>query len=289
MNKEYNTVVLSGGAARGFGLLGAMQYIQDQNKLGGIKKYIGSSIGAIIAYLICIGYTPTELMVILCQKHLLPEKMSKQIDIMNIFHGAGAVPYHIIQEFLEKLTIHKIKRYITLSELHTRFEKELVCCTYNATLFQPEYISYKSHPQLDCITALRMTSNLPFLFEVFTYDDYRYIDGGIVDNFPVGQVQDEDTAVAVRVCMTPSTIPEKQEENMLSEILSMVFIPMARIEHMTMEMMLNKRPDMDIISVDIPSYMSYKFHLSHTNKFDMFSKGYETIKKYFQPNDSQLY
>lgn len=289
MDKEYDTIVLSGGAARGFGLLGAMQYIQDQNKLSGIKKCIGCSIGAIILYLLCIGYTPTELMVILCQKHLLPEKISKQFDIMNIFHGSGAVPFHVLQEFLEKLTIHKIKRYITLLELHTRFEKELVCCTYNATLFRPEYISYRSHPNLDCITALRMSSNLPFLFEPFQYDDYRYIDGGLVDNFPVMQVSPEDTAIGVRVCMSPSTIDDKEDQNMLSEIMSMVFIPMARIEQLTMDMINTSMPNVDAISVDIPCYMSYKFNVSNTDKFDMFSKGYETMRKHFRPNDSPLY
>lgn len=287
MQKDYDTMVLSGGAARGFGLLGAIQYMQDQNKLQGIKKFIGTSIGSIIAYMICIGYSPTELMVILCQKHLLSEKMSSQVDLMNIFHGAGAVPFHILQEFLEKLTIHKIKRYITLQEISTRFQKELICCTYNATLCRLEYISSHTHPNLDCITALRMSSNLPFMFETFVYDDYRYIDGGLADNFPLSQVKKEDIAIGIRVQSTASSKDDKPQEdnNIIKDIMKVLFIPMSRVEELTIEKTKMDNKEIDIISISIPSYMSYRFNMTNTNKFDMFSKGYQALRSYFFPEE----
>lgn len=272
--KPFDTLVLSGGVTKGFGLVGSLQYLQDQNLLSGIRKFIGTSIGAIIAYLVCIGYNPIEIMIISCQKKIF-EKMTN-IDILNVMHGNGAVSFHIFQEILEKLTIEKVKKYITLLDLYQKYGKELVCCTYNLTLHQPEYISYKTHPEMNCLTALRMTANLPFFFETFVYDDYKYVDGGIADNFPISQVQPTDVALAIRTKRILSVDDKKEDENVLSQFISILTVPIGRIEELQME----QKQDMDIVSIPIPSYMCMSLHLTNTEKFDLFSMGYETIKKY---------
>lgn len=277
-NKSYDTIVLSGGASKGFGIVGSLQYLQDVQKLSFVKKFIGTSIGAIISYLVCIGYSPIEIMIISCQKQIF-EKMT-HIDMVNVMNGKGAVSFHIFQEILEKLTIEKIKKYITLQDLYTKYNKELVCCTYNMTLQKPEYLSYKTHPDLPCITALRMSSNLPFFFETFCYDDYKYIDGGIVDNFPISQVLSEDVALGIRTKKVLSIDPDrKEEDNLVRQFLLMLTIPIGHIEEL--QIILEKNKHVDLIDIPIPTYIAFSFNMSNTEKFDLFSIGYETIKTFF--------
>lgn len=273
--KNYNTLVLSGGITKGFGLVGSLQYLQDNHVLPHIQKFIGTSIGAILAYLVCIGYSPIEIMIISCQRKIF-EKMSN-IDILNVMQGNGAVPFHIFQEILEKLTIEKIKKFITLSDLYTRFGKELVCCTYNLTLQKPEYISFRTHPDLNCLTALRMSANLPFFFETFVYDDYRYVDGGIADNFPISQVGEEDVALGIRTKKVLTADKTREEENVLSQFVAILTVPIGRVE----EIQIAHETRTDIVSVPVPSYISTSLHLTNTEKFDLFSNGYETIKNFF--------
>lgn len=273
--KQYNTIVLSGGITKGFGLVGSLQYLQDNGVLPHIQKFIGTSIGAIIAYLVCIGYSPIEIMIISCQRKIF-EKMAN-IDILNVMHGNGAVSFHIFQEILEKLTIEKIKKFITLTDLYTKFGKELVCCTYNLTLQKPEYISYKTHPDLNCLTALRMSANLPFFFETFVYDDYKYVDGGIADNFPISQVAEEDVALGIRTKKVLTADKKREEENVLSQFVAILTVPIGRVE----EIQISYETRTDIVSVPIPSYISTSLNLTNTEKFDLFSNGYETIKKFF--------
>lgn len=275
-NKQYDTLVLSGGITKGFGLVGSLQYLQDNRVLPHIQKFIGTSIGAIISYLVCIGYSPIEIMIISCQRKIF-EKMAN-IDILNVMHGNGAVPFHVFQEILEKLTIEKIKKFITLSDLYTKYKKELVCCTYNLTLQKPEYISYKTHPDLNCLTALRMSANLPFFFETFEYDDYKYVDGGIADNFPISQVAESDTALGICTKNVLSADNKKEDDSLLSQFIQILTIPIGRIE----DIQIASEESTDIIRIPIPSYISTSLHLSNTEKFDLFSIGYETIKKFFQ-------
>jgi predicted patatin/cPLA2 family phospholipase len=256
--------------------VGSLQYLQDKGILPNIRKFIGTSIGAIIAYLVCIGYNPIEIMIISCQRKIF-ENLAN-IDILNVMNGNGAISFHIFQEILEKLTIEKIKKFITLSDLHTRFGKELVCCTYNLTLGNPEYISYKTHPDLNCLTALRMSANLPFFFETFVYDDYKYVDGGIADNFPISQVDEGDIALGIRTKKILSADSNKnKDENILTQFVAILTVPIGRVE----EIQISYEKNTDVISVPIPSYISTSLNLSNTEKFDLFSNGYDTIKKFF--------
>ena len=71
---DYDTLVLSGGSSKGIMTLGALQYLYDNFLLKNIKNYIGTSAGAMICYLLAIGYTPVEIIVYIC-KHQLLEKM----------------------------------------------------------------------------------------------------------------------------------------------------------------------------------------------------------------------
>jgi predicted acylesterase/phospholipase RssA len=278
---EYDTMVLSGGAIRGFGLLGAIQFLQDKNKLVGIHKFIGTSIGAIISYLMCIGYTPTEIMVSMSQKGFF-EKISN-IDVMNVMNRMGAVSFSILQEQLEKMTVLKIKKYITLSELHSRFGKELVCCTYNKTMHTPEYISYRTHPDMSCLTALHMSANFPFLFDDFLYEDCCYIDGGIADNFPISQVTTDDTAVCIRIISSQG--PDHEDKNVVSDIYSTILIPIHRIEQLGIERIQQTHENIDIIDVQLPSDSAVLLNATTTEKFDMFSNGYDSARKYFQSSE----
>jgi predicted acylesterase/phospholipase RssA len=271
--QPYDTLVLAGGMTKGFGIVGSLQCLQDRGILPHVRKFVGTSIGAILAYLVCIGYTPIEIMVVSCQKPIF-EKMS-QIDLVNVMQGNGAMSFHIFQEMLEKMTIDKAKKFLTLSDLHTRYNKELVCCTYNLTLQKPEYLSYHTHPDLPCITALRMSANVPFLFETFVYDDYQYVDGGVADNFPIRQVAPGDVALGIRTIVRAiSSDPDKENNNrLLVHFLSILTVPITRVEELSMA----DQPT-PVVAIPLPSHLTSTFHLTNTEKFDMFSIGYETTK-----------
>ena len=71
ISSEYDTIVLGGGAIKSFNTIGAIQYVYDNYLINdNLKTFIGTSGGAMIAYLIIIGYTPVEIMVFLCTNQI---------------------------------------------------------------------------------------------------------------------------------------------------------------------------------------------------------------------------
>ena len=71
---DYDTLVISGGSSTGIVTLGSLQYAYDNYFLSKVENYIGTSSGAIICYLLIIGYTPIEIIVYICS-HQLMEKI----------------------------------------------------------------------------------------------------------------------------------------------------------------------------------------------------------------------
>lgn len=179
----YDTMILSGGGTKGLCSLGVLQYLQDSKRIdcSSVKRLVGTSIGAIICYFLAIGYSPIELVVYLCSHGVLESLTINNFD--QIVSGEGIYDYQILRNVYEKMTLEKMDAIPTLNEVYTRFGKELVICTYNFTDRKTERLSYRTHPDLSCMDALRMSSNLPFIFSSFVYGDKEYIDGGVIENF----------------------------------------------------------------------------------------------------------
>lgn len=179
---QYDCMVLSGNSARGLVTMGAVQYLIDNNFLNP-HTLIGTSSGAIINFLYAIGIEPIDGLVYLCTTKVF-EQLS-QVNVVSMLHGTGAVSYAHITETLEKIVIAKIGFLPTLQDVYEKFNKTLIIVTHNATTNETEYLSPKTHPTLPCLTAIRMSANLPLVFDQFQYNGSYYIDGGLSDNFAI--------------------------------------------------------------------------------------------------------
>lgn len=279
----YTTLVMSGGGIKGIGGLGALQFLADNHKLINITKFIGTSVGAIISYLICIGYTPIEILVMITQKKIF-EKMATAFSIVDLMNTGGAMNFYIIQNLLEDMTTSKIGHFLTLQQLYEEFNKELVCCTYNYDKAVCEYINRHNHPHIPCITALRMSSNLPFLFQPFRYEHANYLDGAILDNFPVSQLTDSDVAIAINLGYSKKLPPDNNSPksssfSFMNYVFDIVFLPIRNIQRLVA--LQTKYPPLHSIELSLDVDV-LNWNVTTADKFNSFSIGYETIKRQFQ-------
>jgi predicted acylesterase/phospholipase RssA len=269
-NKCYDTLVISGGSTKGLIALGSLQYLSEQYLLKNINTYIGTSIGSIISYFIIIGYTPIEIVVYICKNNVI-EKINK-LNLCNIINGEGVISFSLIHEILEKMTIEKIGFLPTLQQLKNKFNKTLVCTTYNLTKDCPEYISYKNYPDLPCLTALRMSSNLPMVFEKYKYGDNFYIDGGVYNNFPVDIAHDYGENI-LSILLKHKSKYDLENKNTLEYLYNLLIIPMSSLnEYKIQQFSKNNK------IIQFSKYSDIKpfdFGISSKDKLEMFSYGYQ--------------
>ena len=233
--------------------------------------------GCIIAYLFILGFSPVEIMVMVCRPGFLENII--QMDMSRLFRAEKSIAsYQGLQEFLEKRTVEKFQHYFTLSQLRDRTGKTLICSTYNITQKRIEYLSPDTHPDLPCITAIRMSSSLPFLFEPFVYMNSIYLDGGVYDDFPLSQIDPSlGPAFAIRVVTAfPDTDPHSHSLMDYFNLLFLIF--KENMQKLSLELSADKCEE--IFTLPIKSDMSmYRFSLTITQKFDLFSSGYDTTQR----------
>lgn len=268
---HFDTLVLSGGSTNSIMTLGALQHLYDDSLHLEITTYIGTSSGAIIGYLLAIGYTPLEIMLEICTKRVL-ERL-QFFNIYDMINGVGACSFSVVQEFLEKMTINKIGTLVTLKDLYEKYKRVLICATYNLTKGICEYLSHENYPNLPCLTALRMTSNLPLIFEPYKYEQSFYIDGAVSDNFPI-DLGDKLGKKVLGILLGSTSHKMEPSMPIVEYIYKLIFIP---INDNTRRRIDGVSDKCKVIRITIQDMSFLKFNMTTPTMLNMFSFGYKHL------------
>ena len=184
----YDTLVLSGNSTNALTTLGALQKLFEDGILvmEKLSSFYGTSSGAMISTLLSIGYQPIEILAHICANKTY-SKVSG-LNLANLAYG-GVMNFDTIDREFEDLIITKLGYIPTISCIRERFGKRLVFVTYNMTKGKKEYITPETFPDLLVNKAIRMSASFPFVFAPYEYAGNFYIDGGIVENFPMMTAQ----------------------------------------------------------------------------------------------------
>jgi predicted acylesterase/phospholipase RssA len=272
-SQKYDTLVLAGASVKGFLTGGALQYLYDKNLLD-LKNYIGTSIGAILCFLLVIGYTPIEIMVYICTNQMV-EKI-QHFDLVAMVQGKGATSFQGFYQELEKMTIEKIGYLPTFNDIKEKFGKNLVCVTHNLTEKRTEYLGVDTHPTLPCLTALRMSANLPLVFELYKYGHSYYIDGAVSDNYAI-QLGDELGEKVIGILISNEDDKFDKNAGIMSLIFNIMFIPIQK----SIEYKINQSSENCLtlrLSCD-KELKFFNFNVSSKDKMELFASGYEQTKK----------
>ena len=186
--------------------------------------------------------------------------------------GTGVTRWNIIHEFLEKLTINKIGYLPTLLKIHENFNKKLTICTFNNTKKKLEILNYKTYPDLPCLIAIRMSCNLPLIFDRFKYMDSYYLDGGLIDNFPIHLVNDEN-ALGINLC-ADDIISTDETFRFLDYIYDIICIPINENSKLKRQ---NLKKLCHIVDITIKDTKIFEFNLTVKKQLDLFSTGYRCV------------
>jgi predicted acylesterase/phospholipase RssA len=271
---DYDTLVLSGGGIHSIVMMGALQFAEDNFLLGKIKNFIGTSAGAICCYLLAIGYTPQDILVYLCTNQVL--ERIRNFNLVAMLNGNGAVSYNYIHEILEKMTIEKIGKLITLEDLRNDYKKTLICTSHNTTRDKLEILSYETYPKMPCLIALRMTSNLPFIFDRFKYMGNYYVDGGVSNNFPL-YIGDKIGKKVLGILLESNQVNFSSEKtNVIEYMYYLMFISHKLSIKAQIKNASKKCRTINITPGDIAFF---NFNLDTPSKLELFSSGYKQMKK----------
>ena len=194
----YADLVCKGGGVKGIALVGALLYFEEYGYIW--KKVAGTSVGAIVASLVAVGYTAKEIYDIMLKidyREFADKNTLQSIPLIgppiSLFYSKGIHAGDYIENFLSEKFEQNGKKYF--KDIYENGESKLKVIASDVTrhkliVLPDDLVEYNINPmEFEIAKAVRMSLSIPFFFEPVILNkkgNPSYIvDGGLLSNFPI--------------------------------------------------------------------------------------------------------
>lgn len=228
----YRNLVMGGGGIRGIAYGGALQELEQQGVLVGLRRVGGTSAGAIQAALLAVGYSPQEIVEVVNRTPI-----QRLNDGRLIFFGGstrlikqyGWYRGDEFTKYLSELVARKTGNpNLTLGELHALAQqqptqyRDLYTTGTNLTRQCTQVFSHETHPFMRVADAVRISMSIPLYFRAVLLDTTGHVvrkpapgqavevlvDGGLLANYPIDLFDNPRYLAAATTSSGPFTNPE---------------------------------------------------------------------------------
>jgi NTE family protein len=185
---EYENLVIEGGGVLGIAYLGALKELYEDQTINKIKCFAGSSIGAIVALILSIRCQYDRLSELILNLNLSEFKDRSWIipDIARFFNNFGFYKGDKLLSFIQDILKQNADNAnITFKEIYDKYETKLVITGTNLSKGNVSYFSYEHTPDMSVALACRISASVPYFFQSVLYNKDYYVDGGILNNYPI--------------------------------------------------------------------------------------------------------
>lgn len=219
-------LMLSGGGTNGVQIIGSLKKLYEVKLLDDIKVLGGVSAGAVICTVLCL-YDINFI-----------EEMSYNLlslfefNLKSLLSKFGLCSKQSYVESIEQYLISKLKCSPTFEELYNYSKKELIIFATNVTKEKLVDFNYKSHPNMKVIDAIKLSINVPLVFEYEEYENDIYVDGGVLSNFPFEYFNNVNNENKIGITTSyKKTKNLKINTNIISYIYSIINLLIKTIEN----------------------------------------------------------
>jgi NTE family protein len=269
---EKTKIVLSGGALKGLVYIGVMKVLEEKNMISCLKEFVGTSIGALFALILILGYTSKVI-----EKTFINFDTSSMINykLNNFIDKYGFDDGKLLEEFIKSFLIAKgYNPKITMKELFLKTNKKLVCTTCKVNTKQTLYIDYISQPDIPVYLAVRMSMNLPIIFAPVKYQGEYYIDGYLSCNLPVKYFNEKDAKQVIVILLKNHATSYVEIDTLHKYITTLPKCCITSIEESDIKyaenILLTK-----VLQFNVSIEDNVHFKISNEDKFKLIQVGYK--------------
>ncbi|MCL6259018.1 patatin-like phospholipase family protein [Aquiflexum sp. TKW24L] len=196
-------LALKGGGVKGIAYVGALRELDHAGLLSGIQRVAGTSVGSLLAGMICAGYSVDQIENLL-KHHFDLKKFKIGWNPLRISRQYGLYSGSYILDFIHRYLIESPKNLppnVTFRQMKEAGCKDLYvfACDLNLHTIQ-EFSAFKT-PEVVVAEAIRASMSIPLFFKAWQFsnsnpNDHIFVDGGIAFNYPLGFFDNERFASA---------------------------------------------------------------------------------------------
>ena len=228
-------LALSGGGVKGATHIGVLQALEENSiKISSIS---GTSIGSIVASLYAMGYTTDEML-------KLFKYFSKIIRTKKSILGEGIISGQAIEDAINECAKLKNIKYIkditmpiSIPTVDIKTGKEII---FTNSVVNDKYIleiekegeylaktkenAPKYITDVEIGKAVRASCSYPLVFSPLEYEDYKFVDGGVLNNIPANELRNLGAEKVITVKFGITEAPDiKGSLDILFRCIDIVF------------------------------------------------------------------
>ena len=201
---KINTIVLSGGGIKGICYIGAFKSIFDNVDKEQIKHYICTSAGAMFSLCLILDYNLDEIKQILI-KYDFNKIVPDFSNIDDLFFNYGISDGNELRQFISEIIEYKLSKdnlNMTFLDLYNKTNIKFTITTTNFTKQTVEYWNYETTPNKIIIDGIMATTCVPLFFKPLNIENDYYLDGSIINNYPIDYIPIENIESVIGICLT---------------------------------------------------------------------------------------
>lgn len=193
-------LALSGGGIRGIAHAGVLKALEENNiKIAAIG---GTSSGSIISTLYAMGYSPYYIYILFKRyaKDLVTQNSLSKITTLGSFvtnkksNVLGFYSGEEIEKGFDEVALRKgikkitdIKMPLSIPAVDVQDSREYIFTNNVPKDIDDDYYKYITNISIG--KAIRASSSFPVVFSPCEFENHKFLDGGILDNFPSLEVK----------------------------------------------------------------------------------------------------
>jgi predicted acylesterase/phospholipase RssA len=185
---KINSLILSGGGHIVFCQIGGLYCLEEKQFIirENIKNIFSTSAGSLSAIIYALNYKKEEI-----YKYIIDRPWETVFEInlsqlLNFYTNKGLFDVNFFEKILDPLLQGKsLSTKITLKEFYEFSNINIYFHSVELNSFTEVVISHENYPDMLVVEAVYMSCAIPMIFIPCFYNDCCYVDGGILNNYPV--------------------------------------------------------------------------------------------------------
>lgn len=182
MKKEtkYDTLILSGGSEKILASMGALSAIPEECCWNTCKTIVGTSAGALLGMMIALRMSFDECLDMIRNYFSESLKLDSSLVPMDDLSPGVFDGRKIIGDFVRTALYERLgKINCTMREFAQATGVDLIVTACNVTDCKTDFLCAQDTPTIDMVTAMSMTTCIPFLFRPIEWEGKTYVDGAV--------------------------------------------------------------------------------------------------------------
>lgn len=287
MVSQLRGLALEGGGVTGIAHVGVIKILDDMGILSKLTHFAGSSAGSLVTVLLACRVPYDKIREINLNLNFKEFEDSSWLAIKDVYNlvnyfgwNTGDAVIKIVGDILEK---YVGLRTITLGQIKEKFGTTLIITATDMGIQNTIYYTPDTHPDIQVVEVARQSTSIPLFYCPVTKGGHMYVDGGLLDNYPIRKLYEYLPPEQVFGVMLRSTKDgsKRQPATLPQNIIEFTKIIITMLHDKASHVHVEQADWERTIRVNVGTISSTDFNLTDEQKLWLMAQGEDATKKFF--------